>query len=661
MKQADILKRIKCINQTSLSLYLNFLGFSCINIAFDNEYTDLFKQAVPKKFIGADNALYITEKSEAQSISYVQFLYDIEVFDSTYSEIHNVITFDRFCEFYKNMYRKISQDKWKMVFVSKNYFSDAMEKQGVDIEYLDCNKCESKTILVLNTSADIEDYIKKYKKSKYIVKHYALELIREWLISEICDYFKALLSKRGVTLVLSNWQWARNNILYPDSDITMEKIEKRSQYSIYNIAGVENEYMDFLNQLYEDTSKDYLTNIFDIPSKISLAKGKIRHSDIKSKYINVLSGERLTPGNPSKYDNTIYMLGGCVFFGYAIDDENTISAKLQEKLNECCKNKRWRVRNFATWGGNIDQTYATLFDLEYKSGDMVFISYAGLLPVGEFDISDSMADAYQGHEFYYDGIFHCNADGYEQVANNIYAAYRERFEEITDSGQCFRLENIDKSDYMDENIEKYIRSVKESINFESDETKKIGAIVMNCNPFTMGHKYLIESASKQVDLLLIFVVEENKSFFDFEDRIRLVREGTASIENVRVVPSGSFIISTVTFPGYFMKDNPENAVLDSSQDVELFAKKIAPAFNIKIRFVGEEPFDVVTRQYNETMKRILPQYGIELLEIKRKKTGEKVISATTVRKLLKEQNFEEISKYVPQVTLRYLKQNYADK
>ena len=661
MKQADILKRIRCINQTSLSLYLNFLACSCVNIAFDNEYTELFKKAVPKEFIGVSNALRITEKSGAESISYLQFLYDIEVFDSIYSGIHDIITFDRFCEFYKNIYKKISHQNWKMIFESKNYFSDAMEKQGVEIEYLDFDKCASKTIVIVNTSVDISDYIEKYKQSKYIVTHFALELIREWLISEICDYFKAVLAKRGVSLVLSNWQWARDHILYPDLDITTEKIEKRSKYRIYNIAGVEDEYMDFLKQLYNNTSKEYLTNIFDIPAKISLAKGKIRHADVKSKYINVISGERLTPGNPTEYDNTIYMLGGCVFFGYAIDDENTISAKLQKKLNECCKNKKWRVRNFATWGGNIEQTYAALFDLEYKPGDIVFISYAGLLPVGEFDISDSMVNAYKGHEFYYDGIFHCNADGYEQVANNIYTAYKERFEEITDNGQCFRLENTDKSDYMDESIEKYIHSVKESIKFEPDETKKIGAIVMNCNPFTMGHKYLIESAAKQVDLLIVFVVEENKSFFDFEDRIRLVREGTASIENVRVVPSGAFIISTVTFPGYFMKDNPENAVLDSSQDVELFAKKIAPAFNIKIRFVGEEPFDVVTRQYNETMKKILPQYGIELLEIERKKTGENIISATTVRKLLKEHNFEEISKYVPEVTLRYLNENYNDK
>ena len=34
----------------------------------------------------------------------------------------------------------------------------------------------------------------------------------------------------------------------------------------------------------------------------------------------------------------------------------------------------------------------------------------------------------------------------------------------------------------------------------------VGAIVMNCNPFTMGHRYLIETAASQVDRLYVFVL-----------------------------------------------------------------------------------------------------------------------------------------------------------
>jgi len=41
-----------------------------------------------------------------------------------------------------------------------------------------------------------------------------------------------------------------------------------------------------------------------------------------------------------------------------------------------------------------------------------------------------------------------------------------------------------------------------------------------------------------------------------------------------------------------VKDNPKEIDIDSSRDVMLFARKIAPALNISVRFVGEEPFDV---------------------------------------------------------------------
>ena len=63
---------------------------------------------------------------------------------------------------------------------------------------------------------------------------------------------------------------------------------------------------------------------------------------------------------------------------------------------------------------------------------------------------------------------------------------------------------------------------------------------MNCNPFTLGHRYLIEQASEKVDHLYVFVVEEDKSFFPFSDRIGLVKKGTADLKNITVKPSGKY-------------------------------------------------------------------------------------------------------------------------
>ena len=177
---------------------------------------------------------------------------------------------------------------------------------------------------------------------------------------------------------------------------------------------------------------------------------------------------------------------------------------------------------------------------------------------------------------------------------------------------------------------------------------------MNCNPFTLGHRYLVEYAAAQVVKLYVFVVEEDKSEFPFADRIELVKLGVKDLPNVEVLPSGKFIISQQTFSGYFNKAELQDAVVDSSEDVEIFGREIAPTLGITIRFAGEEPKDNVTRQYNETMREILPRYGVEFHEIPRKTFGDEVISASVVRDALKRDDFDKIKNLVPETTLLYL-------
>ncbi len=202
----------------------------------------------------------------------------------------------------------------------------------------------------------------------------------------------------------------------------------------------------------------------------------------------------------------------------------------------------------------------------------------------------------------------------------------------------------------------YIDGLK---HYQVDESCINGAIVMNCNPFTLGHQYLIRRASEQVDFLYVFVVEEDKSAFSFENRIKLVKSGTSGISNVIVLPSGAFIISTLTFPEYFRKDSLTEIIIDPSMDIEIFASKIAPALNIKKRFAGNEPFDRITKQYNQAMKDILPKYGVEFLELDRYETHGAPISASRVRKLLETSQWDEISELVPNTTFEFLRAVYA--
>lgn len=191
--------------------------------------------------------------------------------------------------------------------------------------------------------------------------------------------------------------------------------------------------------------------------------------------------------------------------------------------------------------------------------------------------------------------------------------------------------------------------------FDVLKYKSIGAIVMNCNPFTNGHRYLIEEAIKQVDFLIIFVVEENKSIFTFAERMAMVCSGVADLKNIKVVPSGEYILSDSTFPEYFLKTEDEDIVENTKNDIIIFAEYIASRLNISYRFVGEEPEDIVTNIYNSTMKKVLPTYGIRVIEIPRKKSvcGE-AISASRVRRCLEENNSRVLKQLVPDSTMKIL-------
>ena len=130
---------------------------------------------------------------------------------------------------------------------------------------------------------------------------------------------------------------------------------------------------------------------------------------------------------------------------------------------------------------------------------------------------------------------------------------------------------------------------------------------------------------------------------------------TVDLKNVQVVPSGKYILSQDTFSQYFEKDNVEQ-IEDMDYDVRIFGEVVAKELGISVRFVGEEPFDKVTRKYNETMKSILPEYGIRVVEIPRTTLVDgNIISASAVRKALSEGNMDIVQNMLPDSTLEYLK------
>lgn len=183
---------------------------------------------------------------------------------------------------------------------------------------------------------------------------------------------------------------------------------------------------------------------------------------------------------------------------------------------------------------------------------------------------------------------------------------------------------------------------------------KNGMIVMNANPFTLGHLYLVEQAAKQVDNLYVIVVGEDKSQFSSKERLAMVKAGCTHLKNVTVCRGSSYIISAATFPSYFIKQANDAANAQIELDLDITARHIAPALGATVRFVGSEPADELTHNYNEAMKSILPKQGIEVVEVPRIAKDGQPISASVVRKMLANGDFCEVKDMVPSTTLPYL-------
>lgn len=194
--------------------------------------------------------------------------------------------------------------------------------------------------------------------------------------------------------------------------------------------------------------------------------------------------------------------------------------------------------------------------------------------------------------------------------------------------------------------ERYLKSLRRE--------GKSGLIVMNANPFTRGHRFLISQAARQVDTLFIIPVKEDRSEFSYAERKAMLEAGCSDFENVIVCEGSDYIISAATFPTYFLKELDEAATTQMSLDLSLFAKRVAPALGAKIRFVGSEPLDAMTQRYNELMHEILPLEGISVVEIARLSEEDRAISASAVRAALDEGKFSKAAPKVNHTTIPYL-------
>lgn len=182
--------------------------------------------------------------------------------------------------------------------------------------------------------------------------------------------------------------------------------------------------------------------------------------------------------------------------------------------------------------------------------------------------------------------------------------------------------------------------------------KRTAAIVMNANPFTYGHQYLLERAAAENDTVRCFVVSEDISLVPFAARLAMVQAGSAHLPNVTVHPSGSYIVSSATFPSYFLKEEARITQAQARLDIAVFAQ-IAQAVGITRRYIGEEPFSKITQAYNDVMLSHLPDHGVDCVLVPRRQQDGVAISASGVRQLVHDGNLQAIERLVPPSTFAF--------
>ncbi len=410
------------------------------------------------------------------------------------------------------------------------------------------------------------------------------------------------------------------------------------------------------------SSVEEIKEVLDQPKSYTDAYGRRSFFDVRGNHVNIVGGMRVTHYQPAAPERAVYIIGPCHIFGVTASDETTIASFLQKRINGADKNII--VHNCGYY--LMDNMVAPLVDefkilnsLPIKAGDIaVIVTSNGRCGEPFCDLSTAAERPHDYGETFF-CVDHYTPAGYHLIADKLFDYLEANDFFPHDGSSAPDLPVVGNTGHLDEDKLQALVAYKNKLKSLYATIKPIiGAAVMNCNPFTLGHRYLVEEALARCDRLIIFVVEEDKSVFSFADRFGLVRQGTADLPNVTVIGSGQFIISTSTFTEYFNKEKLQDVTIDPSLDLTIFAREIAPCMDISVRFVGEEPFDKVTRQYNDSMRTILRTYGIKVTELPRLEIDGVPISASRVRELSAAKDWAALKKLVPKTTFDYLREKY---
>lgn len=523
-------------------------------------------------------------------------------------------------------------DKWN-IFYPKKYIKRYVKSKNISDERIMRIYAECTSLILKKTDSNHIGY--DLGKQLYVL----LDILKANIFEEFGNLKRYLLQRNilALTVFFPSWE----ELEFYTADEYFRHIIGLNNETYYLL---ENKNTLVEQQMYKCLYKDEVNE-----------SGGMKGVDIKCHSSEiVIEQESVTCKRFGDGRHTLYLIGPCIVAGAFVEEDESFGAYI---YREICKTKNdYNVKCIAANVFNICIIKKIIESLTLYEGDMVILinnnifyekNMGKIISAYPGDIDLIKIINQRQDDWFWDQPIHTNQRGNQKIAKEIVKNYLSNYlKEITNLekepsliqvGKCFLTKHSELE------INEYINKIKKV----DIDAVKIGCIVMNCNPMTNGHIYLIEQALQQIDFLYVFLVEEDRSTFSFSERIKMVKSVTKKYLRVKVVPSGRYILSYNTMPIYFEKSKRQEEVIDATKDLRIFGEKIAPKLNISVRFVGEEPYDKITEQYNDAMKEILPIYNIDLVEIPRLKFQNTVISASIVRKSLQQRKLNVVRELVP--------------
>lgn len=617
----------------------------------------LMKQETVKRILESYHAVYVIEPAENADVNYLQLLEYLNCYQVKFDVLDKEQLQDKLFE------------KSILIFLNEDERMAVQCLYGIEPYYYDIYGNDVRKYDLL--AADTQYMIRMATYKSILVQ---IEENEQLLELQIANPYRSSVC-------------AQKNRCYGELDVKaavlLSALERKGIkcFCLHNFADERTEYgKDFLSalsiRLTEKTDKKYSAGQWTAKvdkeeffgelllqedyrnetaqNELIYGENAFECKDIEGKYFNAKNRRRKTCYQPKEYVGTIYFIGTCTIIGACVEDQDTIESYLQKTLLD--KGYLYRVENCGSMIREDSEIDRRLEEIDcFGENDIVVYQASGMrMTVGTERISlEKIFEQYNVPDTWMaDGYMHCGHKANKLISDSVFELIEPGL--IRNKKDCYnRKVDINIREIMRDYIRvKYLDYYFPSFQIEKYST--VGAVVVNCSPFHIGHRYLIEQAKKKVEALIIFVLAEDQSLFSFEERLYLVIEGTKDIENVFVVPGQDFVLSKNNFPEHYTKRYVMGTVINAKYDIDVFADYIADKLHITHRFAGEGAQGRINKVYYDAMRKILPQKGIRFVEIPRLVINGEKVCTKQIQKYLEEGEYDKAFSLVPESTKRYL-------